>query len=213
MILNLVSQWWFNRRTSKLCKVRLVNDKMIEHFNDLKNVVATGDDIYDDINKTEENEYPMNDDKNLTDYIKNFVLAGKFLNQKEIPISTELNDEQNKKYFAFRDNVMQSSSQFNSSDIMNKVRVNDIDFNGRSIKGVYDDLIKDYKLYDTQKIITPEVDNITNIPFYKIKGATDGEYIPNDIWVYDKDKVMNGSKIFDSVYPSDRQQKIKYKVV
>jgi hypothetical protein len=208
IFINIASNWWFNRHN----KFHLVSKKLIEHFSDNASKPAnvaneTRGELSDDIDMTEPtDEELIAPRKEIDKYINDFFLAGKFLDEKKPHPTTQEQQEFKKKYFEFRDNVYQNSSQFNTGDRVDKMRAEKPDFSGMNIAGVYDDLVRDYKMYDTQKIKVPNVDDVTKIPYYTIPGAN-GKYIPEDVWVYDVDKVMNGARFYGNTYPSDNVKK------
>jgi len=213
MVINILSNWWFNKNT----KVHLVSKKLIEHFENQKSLYADikeetkGEPLSDGIDITAPDDELIAPRKEIDKYINDFFLAGKFLDEKKPhPTSAEQQDFK-KKYFEFRDNVYQESAQFHTGDRVDKMKAEKPDFSGMSIAGVYDDLVRDYKMYDTQKLKVPNVDDVTKIPYYTINGAN-GKYIPDDVWVYDKDKVMNGARFYNDTYPKDNKKEEYYEV-
>jgi len=207
MVINILSNWWFN----KTQRMHLVGKNLIEHFENQKSAYADvkeetkGEPMSDDVDITAPDDELIAPRKEIDKYINDFFLAGKFLDEKKPHPTTQEQQDFKKKYFEFRDNVYQESAQFRTEDRVDKMRAEKPDFAGMSIAGVYDDLVRDYKMYDSQKVKVPNVDEVTKIPYYTVKGAN-GKYIPDDVWVYDKDKVMNGARFYDNTYPSDKKE-------
>lgn len=136
-------------------------------------------------------------------------------NQQPCPPKIEkMTDQEQQKYidnfFNFRNFTEQNSHGVDAIDIMNTeyLATNGNMFqpkndngNGHKISDIYDAITADtHKTKDM--MITPNYDNITMSPQFKMKGSN-GAYYTNDTWLYKKDRVMNGGEFYDGVSGSD----------
>ena len=99
-----------------------------------------------------------------------------------------------------------SGNMFNPTTDKNSTynRENQNITNGNKIMDVYDAITTDtYKTKDM--MISPNYDNITMTPQFK-RTASNGDYYTDDMWLYKKDRVMNGGEFYDGVsgFSSDK---------
>jgi len=198
-------------------KINLVSEgDKIEYFSNLK---LTNNDFYnktpknDDfaiVNKTPDVDNPIGNQDEIDQYIKDFFLQDQFLKKPNVKITSEWTKRYRDNYFTFKDNVFKESQQYSPADRALQMKVDETHFSGRKISDVYDELVDVHDLYDKQLLRMPKQDTsaIENVLYVK-KGAN-GDYVADDLWIYDKDRVMNGGMFYNEVYPGDRINEQKY---
>ena len=145
--------------------------------------------------------------ENENTYTREFFLN----NQQPCPPKIEKTTDQDQQkymdnFFNFRNYTEQSSHGIDNIDILNTeyLATNGNMFqpkndkgNGHKISDIYDAITADtHKTKDM--MISPNYDNITMTPQFKMNGSN-GAYYTDDTWLYKKDRVMNGGEFYDGV--------------
>jgi hypothetical protein len=137
----------------------------------------------------------------VDDYIRNSLLEN--ANICSATVDREDQDIYRDGFFGFRNQINQSS---NTVDLVDKI--NDMYLSGSTdisqnykdvpIKDVFDDLTKSADIHNQQCVKLPEFDTVTKQGHYK-----SGQTYTRDNWMYAQEKVGNGGKFFDQIYPDD----------
>lgn len=134
------------------------------------------------------------------------------------PLSDREQQNYRDSFFNFRNYTWQDSHGVDAIDIMNAEYISQIN-KGSEIMAPNNDKGQGYKIGDIYDAITtntyrpkdmmisPNYDNITMSPQYKMK-ASNGDFYTDDNWLYKKDRVMNGGEFYDGIsgFSSDRDQ-------
>jgi hypothetical protein len=151
---------------------------------------------------------PINKMNDETDrYIKEIVLGGKFLCDKQPEQIVKDIDEYQNEFLSFGDVVNRSSDEkVDTVDKINELYTSQnnemSNLKGKRIADVFNDLTQN-KCGETDKcLIKPIIDRQIRMGYY-LEDSGAGKYYTNYNWKYENDNVNNGGKFYDNIEASD----------
>jgi len=143
-------------------------------------------------------------DDNHSQYLQKTLLG----TREVCPNPTQSTKNFHNDFFNFRDSIYQNSSI--REDSVDKIQSLYLDGNlsqarrypNMKIKDLFDELTKGPNLYERQCVRLPQFDNI-NPDGYHLSYGTPGTSLTRDNWSYKNEKIMNGGRIVDDLYPND----------
>lgn len=200
------------------CHLNLASEiDRIEYFNTNNDVKIENnygkEPVYDNagyINKTPDVDNPIGNQGEINQYIKDFFLQDQYLREPKIVIDEDKTKKYRDNFFTFRDKIMQESQQFTVADKALQMKIDEVNFGGRKIADVYDGLVDTNNLYDKQFLRMPKQDTSAIQNTFYVKEGANGKYTSDDLWIYDKDRIMNGGNFYKDVYPYDDINGKKY---